>query len=627
MSDAVETLSARLGILPSYIDLDRQKHVTGRDTQIALLGAMGIDAQTTRAARQSLSELDEQDSSGDHPEWCVVVADTVPKINLGRSDPWQIVLEDGSTLEGRGADDLPRLPMGRHLLLKGARKIWLLSAPETLPRAPRDWGVTAPLAALRTATEGGIGNFQDLENAALAIASKGAAFFGINPVHAGFPTDETAFSPYSPSHRQWLNTAHIVTGATPEPGGPLIDYTAETRRGRSALRAAYESTGHCDAFAEFLSRHGNALERFATHQALSESHGPYWRDWPAPLRVSAGTAVTNEAEALGDEIRFHAWAQYKAETQLAQVKTRCDAAGMAFGLYLDLAVGTHPYGAETWENPELFAKGVSLGAPPDAFAPDGQSWNLAPFVPRAMVAEGFATLAAILRRQFQFAKLLRIDHILGFDRAFWATNEPGLPGAYVEMPLAAMLAVTRIEAARAGATVIGEDLGNIPTGLQSALRSSGLLGCRLIMFEHDVSRGGGFKRSESYDARTMTSFSTHDLPTWLGWREGADISARQNIAQVGNAQTSAALSDRKAEVAAFEIAAGERTMHAFLADTSADLVAVQIENVFDVVDQPNLPGTIDAYPNWRQRLPVAVENYATDTRLEEVADTMKKSGR
>jgi len=627
VSGVAEILSARLGILPSYVDLDGRTHRTGRETQIALLAAMGIDAETSVAAQMSLTELNEAHLSGCYPDWRVVSAHTAPQIDLDHGERWQLDLEDGSVVDGRISDNPPQLPIGRHLLTEGSRKTWLLAAPKSLPPSPRAWGVTAPLAGLRTSQEGGIGDFQDLGEAALALAGKGAAFLGINPVHAGFPTDETAFSPYSPSHRQWLNSLHVATDADPATTGPLIDYPAEIRCQRAALRAAFEAAENTDGFEAFLTEKGHALTCFATHQALSEKYGPYWCDWPEGLRRADGAEVICEAEPLATDIRFHAWAQFQAETQLAQVKARCEAAGMAFGLYLDLAVGTHPFGAETWENPKLYAQGVSLGAPPDAFASDEQNWNLAPPVPRAMEADGFATLAAILRRQFQFARLLRIDHILGFDRAVWALDQPGLPGAYVKMPLEAMLAVTRIEAARAGATVIGEDLGNIPAGLQSALKASGLLGCRLIAFEHDVPRGGGFKPPQKYDAQTLASFSTHDLPTWRGWRSGADIAARHRVGHIGDARKSTALAGRKIEVTAFETAVGNRGMHGFLADSAANLVAVQIENVFEIEDQPNLPGTIDEYPNWRQRLPIAVSDYATDTRLDSISKTMNTSGR
>jgi 4-alpha-glucanotransferase len=210
---------------------------------------------------------------------------------------------------------------------------------------------------------------------------------------------------------------------------------------------------------------------------------------------------------------------------LSEANARAKGRGHGRGLYLDLAVGTHPYGAETWEDRDSFAYGASLGAPPDAFSADGQSWGLAPFNPRALVAKGFGPLAETLRCQMALSGAVRIDHILGFDRAFWVP-EGGAPGPMCRMPRAAMLAVVRMEAARAGAVVVGEDLGNVPRGL----RGAGVLGHpRLPRDAVRTGQGGEtpvFRDPARYPARSIASFSTHDLPTWAGWRKGHEIDAR-----------------------------------------------------------------------------------------------------
>ena len=338
-----------------------------------------------------------------------------------------------------------------------------------------------------------------------------------------------------------------------------------------------------------------------------------------------GVMVAAFAAANPDRVAFHAWAQWMATRQLNEV--RAAASGMRHGLYLDLAVGAHPGGAETWEEGASFATGVSLGAPPDAFSPAGQAWNLAPLDPRALAAQGFRPLAETLRAQFRFAKLLRIDHILGFDRAFWVPTDGELPGAYVAMPRAAMLAVTRIEAARAGATVIGEDLGNVPEGLRTDLDASGLLGCRVAMFEREADEPPRFRAAADYDAGALAAFGSHDLPTWAGWRAARDIDWWEAMGHLPEAQAGTARARRAAEVAAFDAATGDSsgscdTMHAFLARTPARLVAVQAEDVFGLTEQANLPGTVHAHPNWRRRLPVPPESFGADPRVTRTARTM-----
>ncbi|MGB0498402.1 MAG: 4-alpha-glucanotransferase [Rubricella sp.] len=386
------------------------------------------------------------------------------------------------------------------------------------------------------------------------------------------------------------------------------------------------------AFDAWRREEGAPLERFALHQALSDLHGPYWSSWPIALRDPDSAEVREAAQALAPEIAFHAWAQYEAERQLRAAGERARMAGAEYGLYLDLAVGTHPFGAETWDDRSAFAFGASLGAPPDAFSADGQAWGVAPFNPRTLIETGFAALAETLRRQMRFARLIRIDHILGFDRAFWVPEEPGLPGAYVKMPLDAMLAVVRMEAARAGAVVVGEDLGNIPDGLQAALDASGILGCRLIAFERDADAGFSFRLPEDYDAEALASFATHDLPTWAGWRKGFEIETRHALGLIDGETRAAIQAERARECAAFAAAGGGDTaapdgMHAFLARTRSRLAAVQAEDILALEEQPNLPGTTTEYPNWRRRLPVCAAAFARNETLARAAAFMEEAGR
>ena len=367
---------------------------------------------------------------------------------------------------------------------------------------------------------GGIGDYDDLRDAVRTFAETGAGFVGVNPIHAGFPTDPSAISPYSPSHRRRLSVMHLATGEAARGSGDFIDYPGSLHARRAALEAGFDTLGASPGFEAYLRREGSSLERFATYEALAEHHGPTWDTWPEAFQSAESAEVSAFARENAGRIRFHAWLQFLAEEQLSAIRGDADAQGMAQGLYLDLAVGTHPHGAETWAEPGPFAFGVSLGAPPDAFSETGQVWNVAPFNPRALVATGFEALATTLRAQLRFAGMLRIDHILGFERAFWVPD--GLPGTYVAMPREAMLAVVRIEAARAGAVIVGEDLGNIPEGLQDDLKASGILGTRVAMFEKGRPAG-------DYPEGVLTAFGTHDLPTWAGWRRGRDLEARRQI--------------------------------------------------------------------------------------------------
>ncbi len=628
MTTALAALGRRMGIQAAYRDLSGATHETPPETQRALLFAMGLDVPTEAAAEQHKQSVETRDLSRLLPSWVVCEADSRPTLDIPAAADWTLTREDGTEISGRGGDMLPKLPLGRHRLTLGAHDTWLLCAPPILPLPPRCWGLAAPLYGLRAPQVGGIGTYRDLGLLAKGLGRAGAAFLGINPVHAGFPTDATAFSPYAPSHRGRLNVLHIDTGGASAETGRLIDYARAIPHKMEALRQAFAARTDDPGFDRFASREGAPLQIFALHQALSEQLGPFWPDWPIASRDPA-TAMAAHADAVRDETLFHTWLQYKAECQLAEAAEAARSGGMGIGLYLDLAVGTHPAGAETWEDPTRYARGVSLGAPPDAFSPEGQTWGLAPMVPHVMEADGFAALAQTLARQMQFGGLLRIDHILGFERAFWVP-ETGEAGAYVAMPRAAMLAVARIEAARAGATIVGEDLGNVPDGLREELAVSGILGCRVAMFEHGDTQG--FRDPKTYGERTIASFGTHDLPTWIGWRASADIAARQNLGHVGADAADTMRSQRDRQVGDFDAATGDTSgrapaMFEFLASADSRLVCLQAEDILGQKDQPNLPGTIHEYPNWRRRLGPGPEDLARDATIGATAAIMKRHGR
>ncbi|MBM9596393.1 4-alpha-glucanotransferase [Roseitranquillus sediminis] len=623
MTEPLEDLAREAGVAVSYVDQMGDIRTASPETLRAILAALEMPAATDGEAAETLGALRERDGARRVPEWQVVEA--------GRLAPaetdWAVTTEAGETVEG-GAADTVDLPPGYHRLRVGSDTCLLLAVPPRAPLPQRDWGVTLPLYGLRPAEVGGIGDYADLASAVLALGRQGASFVGINPIHAGFLEDAGAVSPYSPSHRRRLNALHVAVPEGDHPGWSLIDYDEAVPAKRARLARAFERfrAGGGDAeFDAWVASEGEPLRTFAVHQALSEVHGSYWSGWPKALQDARSPEVAAFANGAGDRIVYHQFLQWRAAQQLGAVARAADQVGMSHGLYLDLAVGTHPHGAETWTDPGAFASGVSLGAPPDAFSAEGQNWGLAPLSPRALVADGFRPLIETLRMQLNYARLLRIDHILGFERAFWVPQ--GAPGTYVTMPKAAMLAVVRIEAHRAGAVVVGEDLGNVPEGLQDDMSDAGLLGCRVAMFERDEER---FRPPPEWEPRALASFGTHDLPTFAGWRRGCDIDWRHRIGDIDGETAAEARRDRARDVEEFATLAGGEgvdEMHAHLSRTASALVALQIEDILELEEQPNLPGTVDEHPNWRRRLPLGPEALADDVRVARAAGIMSENGR
>ncbi|MFV0358876.1 4-alpha-glucanotransferase [Tropicimonas sp.] len=636
MTGALRQLAHLSGIYDDYWDQLGHRFETGAATDRALLAAMGFAVATDTEVEASLAAFRMESADRALPRWLILENDVATRHNLSRpAHDVRLKLEDGGVLilAAGAALELPALPLGIHVLDLDGNETTLLVGPASLPLPEPGWGITLPLYGLKTAKQGGLGDYADLRTAVTGLAAQGAQFVGLNPVHAVFPTDPTTVSPYSPSHRRRLNTVHLAVPQAHRIGGELIDYPAHVAAQRAALDdafAAFEAEGGCAAFDSWREAEGPALEAFALHQALSDELGPYWCDWPVACQDRSSAEVAAFASRNAAAIRFHAWSQWLAETQLQAVADAAGSGRMRFGLYLDLAVGTHPFGAETWAEGEVFAGGVSLGAPPDAFSPDGQVWALAPFNPRALARMHFRPFAETLRRQFRYSKLLRIDHVLGFERAFWVPIEADAPGTYVVMPRDALLAVVRIEAARAGATVIGEDLGNVPDGLQDAMATSGVLGCRLVMFEQ--TEHGNFRPAGDYTEAALASFGTHDVPTWAGWRNASDITLRHELGYVSGGDLPNALDWRRTEVAGFDALAGSDgsdpdPMHEFVGSVKSRLVALQIEDILEIGAQENLPGTVDTYPNWRHRLPVTAAALAEHPAVARAAEIMTLSGR
>ena len=681
---ALRDLAQAMGILPRWRDVAGAEQLTGPDTQRALLAAMDVPAASEAEARESLANLRARQAARRIPEEIVATADREVRIPLASAADWHLELESGGTQEGSDEREIAlTLPVGLHRLTIGDETCLLIAAPERAPavgeftRRGKAWGLSAALYGLRSRRNLGVGDYRDLADAAEQAARLGADFIGINPVHAR-GTASDGFSPYSPTCRAALEPGHIAPDAVPGfercaeatrlmetrtagPGaeraadsksrraGGLLDREAHERLQHAILetlfRASVEADGPATAdLAAWRTGPGRTLEWFAVFEAIARDHGPDWRAWPRALQAADSPPVRRFASENARSVRFHAWLQWLAGRQLVEAQAAARGAGMAFGLYLDLAAGVRPGGADTWAAPACFARGVSLGAPPDAFSPDGQIWNLAPFSPPGLRAAAYRPFIGMLRAAMAHAGIVRIDHVLGLNRSFWVP-ESGAPGGYVSYPLEPLLALVRIEAARAGCIVVGEDLGSVPRGLRRRLAGAGLLGCAVMQFETDER---GFRPPRRYRAASLASAGTHDTPTLKGWWSGLDIELRHRLGRTTAKDRTAARAARAVERGALcrllvteghappgldpeapPLEADDAiivAVHALLAGAGSELLAVQLDDALGIVGQQNLPGTIDEHPNWRRRYPVGVEALADAPGLGAIAAVVGSRG-
>ena len=693
----MHALADHLGIIAEYVDqTGKEKRATSDRTRVALLAAMGFDASSERAAARALAELRTRDrerllrpvrvtQNAGAPVTC-----TLPPGWRSRVE-WhlEIVNEEGktsrregrATLRGRQfaiAFDEPldigyyavRLTVrGKGQIATGAQRRIVVPprcvSPETLLGGERVIGLTANLYSLRSAGNWGVGDTSDLKRLTEWAGSIGAVFVGVNPLHA-LRNRGDAVSPYGPVSRVFRNALYVDVEAVPELAasdearrmidgarGPLeelrtahrLDYEAVMALKRpvlEALHAAFvtthrgKDTARGRAYAEYVASQGEALEDFATWSVIDEREkGNAWQAWPPELRDAHGPAVRALRVRERERVDFFRWLQFELDRQLGAAQARALSLGMPIGLYQDLAIGAAADGSDTWMRPHLFLDGVTIGAPPDPYAAEGQNWALPAINPHHLGEDGYAYWAQLVRAGLRHGGALRIDHVIGLFRQFWIPRDmKGRDGAYVRFPADDLLGILALESVRAKALIVGEDLGTVPPEVGPALERWGVLSSKVLYFEQ-ARDGARFKPASSYPSLALTTANTHDMPTLAAfWRE-LDIDLR---AQVGALATKQAVDAGRRERAAAREAlattlleeglwpAGDEpksdlalrgAVHAFLRRTPSWLVGLSLDDLAGELEPVNLPGVApDTWPSWTRRMTMSLEDIRESTEVQ-----------
>ncbi|MEM8856444.1 MAG: 4-alpha-glucanotransferase, partial [Pseudomonadota bacterium] len=495
------------------------------------------------------------------------------------------------------------------------------------------------------------------------FADQGADFIGLNPLHALFTGDPERASPFFPSDRRFLNPLTIAVEAVPGYREAMrrdvfvptaineVDYRAAARAKLHILRAIHRrwraneadiAMADRDAAARHESAGGTPLADFALFEALSnhmagEGHGAGWTTWPAPYCDKTSPEVAAFKGAHADEIAFHAWLQYVTERQVKAAQDKALAAGMRIGLYLDLAVGAAPDGAATWADPELMMTGVRVGAPPDLFSLDGQDWGLAPLSPTVLQTRAHAPYRSVLDSVMAHAGAVRVDHAMGLERLFFIPEGAlAVDGAYVryEGLTDALVAASRTHRTLA----IGEDLGVVPPGFRDRMAARRIFSMKIVGFERD---GAGMRLPSSYAADALACLSTHDIAPLEAWWRGDEIDLRYRLGRIDTDTVTAEEAARQEVKARMLELAGlppKRAddpidedivvaFHRIVGRTRSALAAIRLEDVVGGRRLVNLPGTDREHPNWRNTLPVTVEEICRSTRLERVMGAVREARR
>ena len=523
-------------------------------------------------------------------------------------------------------------------------KVPLVSAPAQAFAGDfdRGWLLAVQLYGVRSTRNWGMGDFTDLADLIELAHRLGADGIGLNPLHALFDDRPGDCSPYSPNSRLFLNALYIDVDAIPEfsedaiPAvssttprlrqSETVDYVAVAALKWPALRAAFEAfkagaTAKRRAdFDKFRAERGALLSHFACFEVLRHKFGTPWWEWPEEWREpdEAACAKLRQGPDAG-EVEFVEFVQWNADRQLAACKARADELGMKVGLYLDVAVGVQSNGFDGWNEQGAISRLLGVGAPPDPLAPAGQDWGLAGFNATGLELRGFEPFRQMLQASMRHAGAIRLDHVMGLMRLYLVPRGFGpREGVYVPMPFEAMLALTALESDANRCVVIGEDLGTVPEGFRDRTRDWGIWSYLVMMFERD--KNGAFHGIDYYQPNALVTFNTHDLATYAGWRHFNDLKQKRSLGfDPGETDD-----DRWHALTMLDQVLGQHgiddnsfdAIAEFLARTKSRLMAIALEDLLELREQPNIPGTIDEHPNWRRRMPLCIDEIASQVDVE-----------
>lgn len=673
VSDALRELAAAHGVATDFWDWQGQHVNVPHDSVVTVLAALGVSAVTDESVQAELADIRSRPWRLPLPEVVVTRsghAAQVP-VHLPHGDSVQVLveLEDGGTVElaqvdrwvepreidgavtGEATFEVPGdLPLGWHRIYArsdgalGEARTPLVVTPDRLPTplpgTASGWGFMTQLYSVRSKRSWAHGDLDDLaELACWSADDLGADFVLINPLHAPSPTPPLEPSPYLPVTRRFASPLYIRVELVPEYAYLTGAVRAEVERIALLQRSLNSADVHLDRDAVwaakrsslvlvhavsrsparesdyqlFLAREGGGLLDFATWCALAEVQGPIWSEWPDALQDPSSAATAQARKELGERVDFYCWLQWVLDQQLGAAQQRATDAGMALGVVHDLAVGVHPDGADTWALQRVMARGVTVGAPPDAFNQLGQDWSQPPWRPDRLAQAGYVPYRDMLRTVLRHCGGVRVDHILGLFRLWWVPEgRPATEGTYVRFDHEALIGILALEATRAGAVVIGEDLGTVEPWVRDYLGERGLLGTSILWFERGD--GGRPRPPETWRQLCLAAVTTHDLPPTAAYLAGEHIRIRSELGLLTRTVEDEQRIDRSEQESWIDLlidrgwldrsAADDPdavvvALHRALAATPSRLLGVALTDAVGDRRTMNQPGTHEEYPNWQ----------------------------
>jgi 4-alpha-glucanotransferase len=592
--------------------------------------------------------------------------------------------------------DIPiKLPLGYHTLSLvidddelGSMRLIIAPAscfkPEALTQGQKVWGLSVQLYCLRSHHNWGVGDFSDLSFLVEQLAKQGAQFVGLNPIHALYPANAHACSPYGPSSRRWLNfiyidvtaldgyqqasTQSIVNDASFQHklrqvrATDLVDYETVTELKLQALESVFEyqnsqylskNTKLNKVFKAFVAKGGDSLQTLAVYDALQESLATQdeafwgWPVFPKEFSDFHNPAVKNFTKKNAKRVKFFLWLQWHAALQLEQVNQVAQKNDMLIGLYRDLAVGVSEGSAEIWGNKELYCTDASVGAPPDILGPLGQTWGLPPMDPEKLYEQQYQPIIELFDANMRATGALRIDHVMALLRLWWVVkDDDAKEGGYVYYPVDDLLAILALESHRHQSLVIGEDLGTVPDEIRTKLADNGVYSYRVFFFEQ--AQDGGFFSPDHYPEQSMSTLTTHDMPTLTGYWHCDDLALGKELGLYPTEEILSTLyaSRHENKQSILDTLHGHHSvndevgrdvhnvamskalnfgMQLHMAGGSSALLSLQLEDWLEMDKPVNIPGTCNEYPTWRRKLTRNLQDIFNDSSLNDLAANLTEA--
>jgi 4-alpha-glucanotransferase len=682
-------LASRYGIQPSFLDVANQRQEASPETLLSVLKLLGAPLERMDDVAEALRIRRRESWHSIVPQVCVAwdgktaVPLRVPEAELASTYRCRLDLEQGEPLrqEGRLAE-LPtrrgrdvegvhhvikrlrlaeRLPLGYHRMTLDVAgqtlETMIISAPQRAYAGHRQvqarrWGVFLPLYALHRQSSWGGGDFSDLESLMSWVASCGGNLVATLPMLDSPSADST--SPYAPTSRLFWNDFYVDVTRVPELAGceaaqqlleqadfqreiqalrrePMVDYRRQMTLKRRVLEILADDffrqpSERQAALARHLGENPEA-ETYARFRAAADRQPGPWPNWPEPLRSGRITPADYDEPAY----RRHLYAEWQAAQQFESASRRARESKLFW--YLDYPLGVSGDGYDAWRHQELFVRGASGGAPPDAFFTRGQDWGFPPLHPEAIRRDRYAYVIAALGQHLRSAGALRIDHVMSFYRLYWVPQGMAAKdGVYVRYPMDDLFAVLTLESHRHQAEVVGENLGTVPPEVDAALAQHGVDGMYVVQYEIQPETGRVLR---PIPPGSVAGLNTHDMPAFATFWSGLDIDDRMDLGLLDAAAASRERDTRAAMRAALiELLESEGLLKdgvintefvleaclTLLARSPAAVVQVGLEDLWGETQPQNTPGTLYERANWQRKTKLSFEEFIAFPAVRRILD-------